>query len=132
MRKLLSGYDGFSWGFGLAFLLLLALTALLLVTVAMRHRVLPPQIYVLAAALGMLGYLVSSALAARGGYQLIGPLTAGVLLIIMVPSGLLVEAGIVGWLGTKGLWRIFFLIFTALGGIFFLRLAAVLFPRLGK
>jgi len=86
----------------------------------------------LAAALGMLGYLVSSALAARGGYQLIGPLTAGVLLIIMVPSGLLVEAGIVGWLGTKGLWRIFFLIITALGGIFFLRLAAVLFPRLGK
>ena len=113
--------------------LFIALTLLLLATMAKRHLVVAPRTYLIASAIGILTCFAFAAIASRGPstyYSLGVKPGPGLLVWILIPSALMAEAGLVGLLGAKGLWRILFVMPIALGGIILARLFLHLFPYL--
>ncbi len=113
--------------------LFLALTLLLLATMAKAHLVVAPRTYLVASAIGILSCFAFATIASRSlpTYFVVGVQPGpGLLVWILMPSALMAEAGLVGLLGANGLWRILFAMPIALGGIIFARLFLHLFPYL--
>jgi len=108
--------------------LFIALTVLLLGTLAKQHLVMHSRVYLLASMLGLLGCIAFAGLATRLLPPYVGPLSPdlGLIVIVLLPSALMTEAGLLGLLGASGFWRVPFLIPAAFGGVVFVRLISQL------
>ena len=94
----------------------LALTLLLLVTMLTRRLILPQWVYILVSLMGISGFLASLFVGGQFHWPYAGnsvwPLT-----LIFARYVMLLEASIVGWLGSRAWWRNGFLITAIATGV---------------
>jgi hypothetical protein len=120
IQKILSEHLAFRWMLRADVVIAIALGLLLSATAVKRQLVISRGFYVSASALAILAGLAFSGVGAHAFRRPEGPLTASPLLFItvLIPSILLVEAGLTGSVGTQGWWKVPFLGITALGTFF--------------
>lgn len=92
-----------------------ALTLLLLATIFSWRIVFPRWLYILAAILGISGWLASFFVTGQMHWTLSGRHMLWPLTLILAPQLMLLEASLTGWLGSRGWWRSTFLIGALIG-----------------
>ncbi len=103
--------------------LFLLFAGLLCTTLYRQRLVMHAATYLVGAALGVTACLAFSWLGARAlpTFRPWEP-SLGSLIWVLLPSALMIEAGVLGVLGSRGMWRLPFLIPTGLGATVFVRL----------
>jgi hypothetical protein len=121
MGRLLSNAAAFLWVSRANGAIGLALTLLLLMTLIARRPALPTLVYVLSSLLGISAWIAFLFARVEVLYSPAGFLEPVVraLSMVLLPHVLLVEAGLLGWLGVLRPWRYCFLL-PVVVGVFFI------------